>query len=141
MTIFKYVAQDSDGQIFEHEERPKKDATQWLCEDHYIDSQKTYKHNLDHKRSIKSWKSRCFNLEKFGYCIAYGKLIGIPKNCPDWLLRVKEIDIKAFDWITRGKCKQRELEDILSSSSLTAAFSFSETKQGSTYWNKINSQI
>ena len=128
---FNWIAQDNDGDIavYIRDTKPSKGDEEWLggFGEHVFFANKT----------IKSWKKRCFDLSKFDYEIHDGKLIGIPKNAPDWLLKIKEINIKAFDLITRRK----DIDKICESSALDAAFTWDMTKQGPEYWGKINKKL
>ena len=128
---FNWVAQDKNGDISEYRRntKPYRDCEEWL-------GGFLYK-VLEANKPIKSWKKRCFDLSKFDYEIHDGKLIGIPKNAPDWLLKIKEINIKAFDRITRRK----DIEKICEKSSLVSAFTWRVTKQGPEYWGKINKKL
>ena len=134
MTEYKYVAQDKDWFVFRYEHAPARNAVEWFDPD-LIEAEETRR---DVYKPIKSWKKRCFDLSKFDYEIIEGKLIGIPKAAPEWMMILKDIDIKAFDWITRRK----NIDDICKAESLMdGPFVLSKTKQGAEYWDNLHGQI
>lgn len=115
-----WIAQDKNGYIAKYGQihKPNYDCIEWIGANH--------KYVFHANKTIKSWKKRCFDLNKFDYEIHRGKLIGIPKNAPRWLMNIKDIDIKAFDRITR----RADIDDVCAADGLTNAFKWSDTKQG-----------
>lgn len=137
MIEYKWVAQDKGGHIYFYNEKPTPSKvtnahSEADCEEGI------YPHNHEKHEPIKSWKKRCFDLSKFDYEIIKGKLIGIPKSAPEWLMKIKEIDIKAFDWIARRK----DIDAICKQASLQAyPFSWDDTKQGWDYWDNLYNEL
>ena len=128
---FNWIAQDKNGNIEKYSNQSKlsKDCFEWFGSYH--------EHVFHANKTIKSWKKRCFDLNEFDYDIHKGKLIGIPKNAPKWLMNIKEIDIKAFDRITR----RADIDDVCAAPDLQSAFRWDKTKQGEYYWSIINRKL
>lgn len=130
-----YVAQDKNGDVQFFKTMPRVCG---IGREIQVTSEGASAEGVKGTRKVKSWKKRVFDLSKYDFEIYKGKLVGIPNNAPDWLMILKEIDMKAFDILTRDS---RGYQHYSAAGSLEEAFSWHGSRQGWDYWNKLSAKI
>lgn len=129
MSKWKWIAQDSDGQVSKYKKEPQYDYSFWGA------NGSDYKF-IGNKEENPNWKETKINLETEDYEIVDGILKRLPRKTKldELIARVKLIDKKAAKWINKNRHLCNDINNF------NALFCL-ETPQGYDYWIDIRDRL